>query len=52
MILGLGLHVKQTKILKQLDEDIAPWGQYSTGFPSKMFKKYGYNGGEDRKWDS
>ena len=42
MMLGLGL---QTKISKQLDGDIAPWGRYSTGFPSKMFRKYGYNGG-------
>ena len=45
MTVGLWLHVKQRKVSKQLDEDIAPWGRYSTGFPSKMYKKYGYNGG-------
>ena len=45
MMLGFGLHLKQRKLLKQLDEDIAPWERYSTGFPSKMLQKYGYNGG-------
>ena len=44
-MLGFGLHLKQRKRLKQLDEDIAPWERYSTGFPSKMLQKYGYNGG-------
>ena len=45
MMLGFGLHLKQRKLLKQLDEDIAPWERYSTGFPSKMLQKYRYNGG-------